>query len=114
MTMPDRAFLGEFEQVVLLAVARLAGEGYGTTIRREIERRTGRDVSVGALYATLDRLERKGYVASRTGEPTPERGGRARRHFDLTDAGVRALRDTRRMLVALWKDVELRPRPRPS
>ena len=112
--MPDRPFLGEFEQVVLLAVARLEGDGYGMTVRREIERRTGRDVSIGAVYATLDRLERKGFVTSRTGDPTPERGGRARRHFELTRSGVRALRDTRRMLVALWKDLELRPRPRAS
>ncbi|HKG95712.1 MAG TPA: helix-turn-helix transcriptional regulator [Gemmatimonadaceae bacterium] len=105
--MTDRFYLGEFEQVVLLAVARLAGDGYGMTVRREIERRTGRAVSIGAVYATLDRLERKGLVSSREGESTPERGGRARRHFVLERAGAQALRRTQRMLEQMWADVEL-------
>ena len=105
--MPDRDFLGEFEQLVLLAVARLGGEGYGMSVRREIERRTGRAVSIGAVYATLDRLEHKGYVASRTGAPTAERGGRAKRHFTVQPGGMRALRRTRRILTAMWKDLEL-------
>ncbi|HJR64251.1 MAG TPA: helix-turn-helix transcriptional regulator [Gemmatimonadaceae bacterium] len=105
--MPDRDFLGEFEQLVLLAVARLGGDGYGMSVRREIERRTGRAVSIGAVYATLDRLENKGYVASRTGAPTAERGGRAKRHFTVQPGGMRALRRTRRILTAMWKDLEL-------
>ena len=110
--MTDRFYLGEFEQVVLLAVAHLGGDGYGVTIRSEIERRGGRDVSIGAVYATLDRLERKGLISSREGEPTAERGGRARRHFALERAGVQALRRTQRMLAAMWADVELgTPRP---
>ncbi len=100
-------FLGEFEQVVLLAVARLRGEGYGVSVRREIQRRTGRDVSVGAVYATLARLEDKGLVASREGEPSPRRGGRARRHFRLTTAGARALEATRGMLERMWDGVHL-------
>jgi DNA-binding PadR family transcriptional regulator len=107
---PD--FLGEFEHLVLLAVARLGDEGYGMTIRREIESRTGRDVSIGAVYTTLDRLEQKGLLASRVGEPSPHRGGRARRHFELLEPGARALRDSRRILTAMWKDVSLDPTPR--
>lgn len=100
-------FLGEFEQVVLLAVARLGEEGYGVTVRREIEERTGREVSVGAVYATLDRLESKGLLRSWEGEPTPVRGGRARRHFAVEPVGVRALRETRSMMASLWDGVEL-------
>lgn len=100
-------FLGEFEQVVLLAVARLEGDGYGVSIRREIERRTGRDVAVGAVYATLARLEEKGMVVSREGEPAPRRGGRARRHFRLTPAGADGLEAARAMLDRLWDGLEL-------
>lgn len=105
---------GVFEQVVLLAVARLGDEGYGVTVRREIERRTGRDVSIGAVYATLRRLESKGWVASWTGEPRPERGGRARRHFRLEPAGARALERARRMLDRMWEGVALSPRAEPG
>jgi DNA-binding PadR family transcriptional regulator len=102
---------GEFEQIVLLAIARLRGDGYGMTIRREIERRTGRPVSIGAVYATLDRLERKGWIGSREGEATPRRGGRAKRHFQLEAAGVEALVTARWMLERMWEDVELDARP---
>lgn len=100
-------FLGELEQVVLLAVARLEGEGYGVSIRREIERRTGRAVTVGSVYATLARLEDKGLLSSREGEPTPRRGGRARKHFRISSDGVRALRASRGMMERLWDGVEL-------
>ena len=99
--------LGEFEQMVLLAVARLGEDGYGVTVRQEIEARTGREVAVGAVYATLDRLETKGFVASFEGAPTGERGGRARRHFRLLPEGSRALLASRRMLDAMWDGVEL-------
>jgi DNA-binding PadR family transcriptional regulator len=99
--------LGEFEQIVLLAVARLGRDGYGVTVRQEIQERTGRAVAVGAVYATLDRLEGKGLVASFEGQPTSERGGRARRHFHLLPAGARALDASRRMLAAMWDGVEL-------
>lgn len=102
---------GEFEQIVLLAVARLSGEGYGMTIRREIEWRTGRPVSIGAIYATLDRLERKGWIGSKEGEATARRGGRAKRHFRLEAAGAEALLTARRMLESMWEDVELGARP---
>lgn len=84
--------LGSLEHIVLLALMRLGGTAHGTLIRREIEARTGRDVSIGAVYATLERLEAKGYVSSKIGEPTPERGGRAKRLFNLEAAGKRALR----------------------
>src|SRR4030095_8312392 len=83
--------LGEFEQVVLLAILRLGPEAYGVTIRREIAACTERDPAPGALYTTLDRLEDKGLVTSRYGDPTPERGGRAQRYFTLTAPGVRRL-----------------------
>lgn len=99
--------LGEFEQVVLLVVARLDGEGYGVSIRDEIEARTRREVSVGAVYATLDRLESKGLVTSWKGAPTAERGGRAKRHFRILPEGERALAATREMFRALWRGVEL-------
>lgn len=106
-------FLGEFEQVVLLAVARLEGEGYGVSIRREIERRTGREVTIGAVYATLSRLEDKELVSSREGETRPRRGGRARRHFRIEPAGVRALEETRGMMDRMWDGVELAGRAVP-
>jgi PadR family transcriptional regulator len=100
-------FLGEFEQVVLLAVVRLDGAGYGMSIRREIERRAGRDVAVGSVYATLARLEEKDLVASEAGETTPRRGGRARRHFRILPAGVEALEATRGMMARMWEGVVL-------
>jgi DNA-binding PadR family transcriptional regulator len=83
--------LGEFEQMVLLALVRLGPEAYGATIRREIEARTGRDLAISAVYVTLDRLEQKGMVRSRVGDPTPQRGGRRRKHFALLPAGRRAI-----------------------
>lgn len=105
--MSKGSFLGEFEQIVLLAVARLDGEGYGTTVRAEIERQAGRDASIGAIYATLSRLEEKGLVESRDGEAEPRRGGRARRHFALSPAGVQALHAARDMMDRMWDGVEL-------
>jgi DNA-binding PadR family transcriptional regulator len=83
--------LGSLEHLVLLAVARLGAEAYGVTVRLEIERRTGRNLSIGAIYATLERLHAKGYVSSSVGEPTAERGGRAKRHFRIEADGRRAL-----------------------
>ena len=87
--------LGDFERIVLLALVSLRANAYGVTIRREIEQRTGRKVSYGALYTTLDRMEAKGYVSSRVGEPTPERGGRAKKYFQIEAPGIRALNETR-------------------
>jgi DNA-binding PadR family transcriptional regulator len=100
------SFLGEFEQVVLLAVARLDGDGYGLSIRQEIERRTGRSVTVGSVYATLARLEEKGLASSYEGLATPRRGGRAKRHFRLESAGMRALQASRGMLDSMWDGVD--------
>jgi len=104
--MTDVSALGEFEHVVLLAVLRLEADAYAVTIRDEIERRTGRDVSRGAIYITLDRLETKGYLRSWLADPTPERGGRAKRYYALRPRALEALKESRRALVALWKGVE--------
>jgi PadR family transcriptional regulator PadR len=89
--MADQAALGEFEQIVLLAILRLDERAYGVTIREEIAAKTGRDPSPGALYTTLTRLEEKGFLQSRLGEPTRDRGGRAKRFVKLTAAGVEAI-----------------------
>jgi DNA-binding PadR family transcriptional regulator len=99
--MPKGDFLGEFEIYVLLALSQLDDQAYGNAIRREIEERTGREIAVGAVYATLGRLEDKGLVRYRlsTAEPVP--GGRARKVFRLTDAGGRALRHSTTMLVRM-------------
>lgn len=102
-------FLGEFEQVVLLAVARLDGDGYGVTIRREIESRTERPVTIGAIYATLDRLVAKGYLGLTAGAPTPERGGRAKRFYAVEPEGIAALRASRGMLDRMWEGVAFKP-----
>ena len=99
--MPNRDYLGEFEHVILLALLRLEDRAYGVTVRQEIELRTDREVSIGAVYATLDRLERKGYVASHRGDPTPERGGRSKRFFRVTADGVRAVTRTHRALESM-------------
>lgn len=104
--MAKGSFLGEFEQLVLLAVARLGGDGYGVTIRREIERRAGRDVTVGAVYGTLSRLEEKGLCSSREGEAEARRGGRARRHYRIEPAGVRALEAARGMFDRMWDGLD--------
>jgi DNA-binding PadR family transcriptional regulator len=97
--------MGDFEQIVLLAIMRVGDDAYGVTIRAEIELCTGRDPSPGALYTTLDRLEDKGFVTSRLGDPTPQRGGRAKRFFTVTAAGIevvaRAQEAYRRLLQGL-------------
>ncbi len=100
-------YLGEFEQIILLALLRLRDNAYGMTIRREIEKRTGRQVSIGAVYATLERLEQKGYVSSRQGESTPERGGRAKRFFKIEVEGHLALRESQQVLEKMRKGLEL-------
>ncbi len=104
--MAGREHLGEFEQIVLLAVLRLGDEAYGVPIRLEIETRTRRTVTVGALYRTLDRLEAKGFVTSWFGEPTAARGCRSRRYFKLKPAGLRTLRASRDVLAAMWDGLE--------
>lgn len=94
--------LGEFEQLVLLAIVHLGRDAYGMTIRRQIEERTGKIVAIGALYTALDRLEHKGYVSSALSDPTPQRGGRAKRIFRLERAGAAALKRSREMLARMW------------
>ena len=84
-------WLGEFEMCVLLAVSQLADDAYGMRVRQQIEGRTGRRVAIGAVYATLARLEEQGLVVARVGEAQPIRGGRARKYFRLTGSGDRAL-----------------------
>ena len=98
--------LGEFEQVVLLAVLRLTDRAYAVAIRDEILRCTGRDVSRGSIYITLDRLETKGYLRSRLADPTPVRGGRAKRYYELRPRALEALTESRRALVSLWRGIE--------
>src|SRR5690349_18072416 len=99
--------LGEFEQIVLLAVVRLGKEAYGVAIRHEIAERAGRPVTVGALYATLDRLEAKGLVHSWFADPTPQRGGRSRRYFEVLPPGLAALAESRSMFERMWRGVRL-------
>ena len=94
--------LGEVEHLVLLALLRLDQDAYGVAIMDEITGRTGREVSRPAVYIALRRLEGKGLVSSRLGEPTPERGGRAKRYFTLERAGLRALQDSRAALLRMW------------
>ena len=96
--MESKDRLGRFEELILLALVRLRENAYGVSIRRELAERTGRDVSFGSVYTTLERLERKGYVSSRLGDPTPERGGRAKRYFTIEAPGIRALNDTRQTI----------------
>lgn len=105
--MSGRDYLGEFEHIVLLAVLRLDEQAYGVTIRREIEVRTKREVSIGAIYATLYRLEAKGYVRSRVGDPTPERGGRSKRFFRITAQGASAVNRAHRALRNLTEGLDL-------
>src|SRR6185369_4008132 len=100
--------IGEFEHMVLLAVLRLGDDAYAVTVREEILTHTGRDVSRGSIYITLDRLETKGYLKSRLGEPTAERGGRAKRYYTLRPSAIKALKESRNALVSLWGGLETR------
>jgi len=98
--------LGEFEHLILLALLRLRDDAYGMSVRREIADRTGRDVSIGAVYATLDRLAAKGLITSFLTDPTPERGGRAKRSFRLTGAGIEAVNRARQELANMLEGLE--------
>jgi len=101
--MAGHAYLGEFELMVLLALIRLGDDAYGVPISREIEKRSGREVALGSVYAALERLEAKGLATSRLGDPTAERGGRAKRFFHVTAQGLREVRQTQKALVNLWR-----------
>jgi DNA-binding PadR family transcriptional regulator len=101
-----RKHLGELEQIVLLAVLQLKGGAYGTAILKELEQRGGRRVSPGALFATLDRLEEKGMVTSRLGDPTPGRGGKRKRFMEVTSRGVAALGEAREAWARMAEGLE--------
>lgn len=106
------ATLGTLELAALLAVSRLRDKAYGLAVKRDLAARTGRDYSAGALYTTLQRLEDKGLLTSRNSEPLPVRGGRSRRHFTLTGAGARALREAERHATSIWAGIGKPLRPR--
>jgi DNA-binding PadR family transcriptional regulator len=103
--MPER--IGPFEQAVLLAIIHLSKDAYGRAVLNEVQRRLNRDVSAGAVYTTLERLETKGLVSSRLAPGTALRGGRARRYFVATGAGVRALNEARSAVESLWQGIAL-------
>jgi DNA-binding PadR family transcriptional regulator len=97
--------LGEFEEIVLLSVAILADQAYGNSIKGEIRKRMGRNPSIGALHASLQRLEEKGYLESQEGETTPERGGRRKRYYKVTKTGVKAMQQVKDLRDGMWKSV---------
>lgn len=103
--MTRRGFLGEMELMILLALIRLGDEAYGVPVARELRAIRGREVALGSIYAALERLEAKGLILSSLGEPTPERGGRARRFFRVTKEGLRQVQATRRALTTLWRSL---------
>ena len=100
-----RTYLGEFEQLLLLALLRVNDEAHGLRIRHEVEERTGRTVSPGAVYTALDRMERRGLVTSRLGEPTAQRGGKRRRYYRLESTGLALLRESQRALAQMSRGV---------
>jgi DNA-binding PadR family transcriptional regulator len=101
--MTKRDQLGGFELMVILALVRLGDNAYGDPISEELEKRAGRDVAIGSVYAALERLEDKGFVTSELGEATPERGGRAKRYFKVTARGLKEIRETQRAVMELWQ-----------
>jgi PadR family transcriptional regulator PadR len=103
--MARREFLGGFELLVLLALIRIGDEAYGVPISEAIEESSGREVALGSVYITLERLENKGFVSSALGEPTAVRGGRAKTYFRITATGLREVRQAQRTLIKLWQDV---------
>lgn len=104
--MSPGASLGEFEQLVLLSVLQLGNGCYTVAVVREISARTGRQVLRGAVYVTLDRLESKGLLTSRLGDATPERGGRAKRFYDMTPSGIEALQSAVRAFEAMSRGLD--------
>jgi PadR family transcriptional regulator, regulatory protein PadR len=101
--MPPLPTLSNFELMVMLAIIRIGDDAYGVSISNEIEETTGSSVLIGSVYDALARLEEKGLILSSIGEATPERGGRAKRHFRTTSKGLRLVRETQQSLVKLWK-----------
>lgn len=98
--------LGEFEQIVMLALLRLGAEAYGATVCAEIEKRGNRDVSVSAVHTTLERLEQKGLVRSRIGDPTPQRGGKRKRHYEVAALGMKSLQASYRAIRNMADGIE--------
>ena len=109
--MGREGYLGEFEQMLLLAALRLGDDAYGVALMNELESSVGRRVSRGSVYVTLDRLEEKGWVTSNLSQPRPERGGRPRRLVRVTPQGVAELRRSREALLTLWDGVEILETP---
>jgi PadR family transcriptional regulator PadR len=103
--MDSGTYLRDFELMILLVVLRLGDDAYGVPISREIKVHGRREVSLANVYATLERLQKKGYVSSKLADPTPERGGRAKRYFSVTALGLKKARDTQRILVRLWREL---------
>jgi len=101
------SYLGEFEHIVLLTIMRLKDDAYGVTVRQKVKQLIDRDVSIGALYATVDRLEKKQLITTRSSQPTPERGGRAKRYLTITLQGLDTLQATKKSLDILWHGLEL-------
>lgn len=106
--MDKEKFLGEFEQFLLLAILRLGDNAYGSTIRQLLADSISRDVTIGALYTTLERLEKKGLVESRMGESTSERGGRAKKYFKVSAQGQAALKRSKQALSNMWQGLTLK------
>lgn len=102
--MREYGFLSEFDLMALLTIHLLKDDAYGVPLAQEMGILAGRNVSLGSVYAALEKLETKGLVTSRLGEASPERGGRAKRYFDLTEKGVRAIVETRDLLNELWRE----------
>ena len=107
--MTSRDWLSEIDQLVLLALVHVGDGAYGVTVRTEIENRSGRSVSMAAVYSSLDRLQRTGCVEAWLSDPTPERGGRAKKHFKVTPAGAAELRAARRGMARMWEGLEKHP-----
>jgi DNA-binding PadR family transcriptional regulator len=103
--MPERSYFGELELMILLAVIHLGEDAYGVPISRQLEKYRGKDVALGSVYAALERLEAKGLITSTLGDPTPERGGKAKRFFRITKEGLRQVHETRRVLTRLWNTI---------
>ena len=102
-----KGFIGEFEELVLLTIANLQGEAYGVAIMEDIMQRASRKLSLGALHSTLTRLEEKGYITSKLGEPTAVRGGRRKRYFELTQSAVTELQNMKSLRDELWAGAKI-------
>ncbi len=103
--MNKSAYLRDLELMILLVVLRLRDDAYGVPIARELKVQCRREVSLANVYATLERLQEKGYVSSQLADPTPERGGRAKRYFSVTGQGLKKVRETQRIFFRLWQGV---------